>query len=63
MITCCRHCPRRRAGCHGDCPDYRAERARHLEQQAAARLEKQRQAQAEGVLAEGARKMKRRNRG
>lgn len=62
MITCCYHCQRRRAGCHGDCPEYRAERARHLEQQAAAWLEKQRQTQAEGVLAEGARKMKRRNR-
>lgn len=63
MITCCYHCPRRRAGCHGDCPEYRAERARHLEQQAASQMEKQRQDQAEGVLAEGARRMKRRNRG
>ena len=39
------------------------ERAQHLAQQAAARLKQQEQAQADGVLAEGAQKMKRRKRG
>ncbi len=63
MITCCHHCLRRRAGCHGDCPEYRAERAQHLAQQAAARLKQQEQAQADGVLIDQARKTKRRKRG
>ena len=63
MIRCCRHCQRRRAGCHGDCPDYRAERENHLRQAEAARREKQGRAGADGVLAARARKMEKRRRG
>ncbi len=56
MIRCCRHCLRRAPGCHGDCPEYRAERENHLRQAEAARREKQGRARADGVLAARARK-------
>lgn len=63
MITCCHHCQRRRAGYHGDCPDYRAEREAHLRQAEVAWREKQGRAGADGVLAARARKMEKRRRG
>lgn len=63
MIRCCYRCPRRRAGCHGDCPEYRAERAAHLRQAEAAFREKEGRAGADGVLAQRARKMEKRRRG
>jgi hypothetical protein len=63
MIRCCRHCQRRRAGCHGDCLGYRAERENHLRQAEVAWREKQGRAGADGVLAARARKMEKRRRG
>ena len=63
MIRCCYHFPRRAAGCHGDCPDYRAERETHLRQAEAARREQEGRAGADGVLAQRARKMEKRRRG
>lgn len=63
MINCCHHCQRRRAGCHGDCLGYRAERENHLRQAEAARREKQGRARADGVLIQRARKMEKRRRG
>lgn len=56
MIRCCQGCPHRHAGCHSACPQYRAEREKHL-----AQAERQRQKDdALDVLIEGARKAKRR---
>lgn len=63
MIRCCYRCPRRRAGRHGDCPDYRAERENHLRQAEALRREKQGRAGADGVLIQRARKIAKRRRG
>ena len=63
MIRCWYHCLRRAPGCHGDCPDYRAERAAHLRQAEAAWREKQGRAGADGVLIQRARKMEKRRRG
>ena len=60
MIRCCRHCQRRRAGCHGDCLGYRAERENHLRQAEAAWQEKQGRAGADGVLIQRARKREKR---
>lgn len=28
-FECCHDCQKRRVGCHGDCPDYLAEKGRH----------------------------------
>ena len=63
MIRCCRHCLRRAPGCHGDGPEYRAEREAHLRQAEVAWREKQGRAGADGVLAARARKMEKRRRG
>ena len=31
MIFCCKDCEKRHLGCHSDCPDYLADKARHDE--------------------------------
>ena len=33
MFECCHHCkpPKRKPGCHGYCPEYKAERAKYDE--------------------------------
>lgn len=63
-IKCCKNCvpPRRKAGCHGTCPDYAEERQRQQEDKAKADKIKSSKLDMDAVMWNGNEVTKKRNR-